>query len=101
MRTGLVTAEDHPGLGEDLSIGVDLEPSPSVPAHATHKGEFEIRPGVWAYEDGVPLEILLPHLERRFSRARDELPLTARTLPSGHRESHARRRVPSACGPHE
>lgn len=29
------------------------------------RGQFEIRPGVWAYEDGVPCEVLLPHLEQR------------------------------------
>lgn len=57
--------EDSP----DIALSID--PSASIPVHTSYKGQFEIRPGVWAFEDGVPLAILLPHLERRRIPARD------------------------------
>ena len=53
------------GAEESQGIGVDRVTSPATPIEAYHVGQIEIRPGVWAFDDGVPLAFLLPHLERR------------------------------------
>ena len=71
MRTGRMPAAprggslDTPRSSRGRSLGVVPFGSSSPRVHAIHRGEFEIRPGVWAYEDRVPLEVLWRHLEGR------------------------------------
>ena len=59
MKTRQIPANEP-----DEGRTVDLVTSTSTRAHDYHAGQVEIRPGVWAYEDRVPPEILLPYLER-------------------------------------
>ena len=66
-RPVVVTADCYAGPGAGRGIGPDLDTGapPSIAAQLMLSGGLQIRPGVWAPEDVVPVEPFVHQLERR------------------------------------
>jgi len=66
-RSMSVTADCHAGPRAGGGIGPDIDTGapPSIAAQLMLSGEIEIRPGVWAPEEAVPVEPFVRELERR------------------------------------
>ena len=69
-RSVTVTADCHAGPRAGGGVGPDIDTGapPSIAVQLMLSGEIEIRPGVWAPEEVVPVEPLVRELERRGMR---------------------------------
>jgi saccharopine dehydrogenase-like NADP-dependent oxidoreductase len=90
MRGGrrvTVTADCHASGQAGWGIGPDIDTGapPSIAAQLMLSGEIELRPGVWAPEQVVPVEPFVRELGRRGMR------VTSRTQKKNQAESRAPR----------